>query len=140
VKLVGNAGNSGIQFRSQVHNGEVSGYQADIGRGWWGKLYEEHGRALLWDKSGEEHVNKGEWNTYEIIAKGHHIQTLINGQKCVDLQDPKGAIRGIIAFQLHSGGQTEVRFRNISLEPFASDGVLQSVDNQADSTATESTD
>ena len=32
---------------------EMQGYQADIGAGWWGKLYEENGRALLWDKSGE---------------------------------------------------------------------------------------
>ncbi|WP_419195057.1 hypothetical protein [Novipirellula herctigrandis] len=37
-ELVGNQGNSGIQFRSKVHDGEVSGYQADIGKGWWGKL------------------------------------------------------------------------------------------------------
>ena len=116
VKLVDNAGNSGIQFRSKAHDGEVSGYQADIGKGWWGKLYEEHGRALLWNKSGEEHVKLGEWNTYEVIANGHHIVTKINGQTCVDLDDPEGAHRGIIAFQLHSGGKTEVRFRNIALE------------------------
>ncbi len=121
VKLVDNAGNSGIQFRSKAHDGEVSGYQADIGKGWWGKLYEEHGRKLLWDKSGEEHVKLGDWNTYEIIAKGHHITTKINGQTCVELDDPEGAHRGIIAFQLHSGGKTEVRFRNIKLVVFDHD-------------------
>ncbi|MCA9044069.1 MAG: DUF1080 domain-containing protein, partial [Planctomycetaceae bacterium] len=80
VKLVDNAGNSGIQFRSKAEKGEVSGYQADIGAGWWGKLYEEHGRALLWDKSGEAHMKPGEWNTYEVIAEHHHIRTFINGQ------------------------------------------------------------
>ncbi|MCA9048110.1 MAG: DUF1080 domain-containing protein, partial [Planctomycetaceae bacterium] len=116
VKLVDNAGNSGIQFRSRAHDGEVSGYQADIGAGWWGKLYEEHGRALLWDKSGEQHVRLGDWNTYEVIAGDHHIVTKINGQTCVDLEDPEGAHRGIIAFQLHSGGKTEVRYRNIRLD------------------------
>ena len=48
VKLVDDAGNSGIQFRSsRALDGEVSGLQADIGPGWWGKLYEEHGRGLL---------------------------------------------------------------------------------------------
>ncbi|HUG66454.1 MAG TPA: PVC-type heme-binding CxxCH protein [Pirellulaceae bacterium] len=118
VKLVDNAGNSGIQFRSMAHDGEVSGYQADVGAGWWGKLYEEHGRALLWDKSGEAHVKLGDWNTYEIVAERSHIRTFINGKPCVDLNDPKGATRGIIAFQLHSGGKTEVRFRNIRLEVF----------------------
>jgi putative membrane-bound dehydrogenase-like protein len=116
VKLVGNLGNSGIQFRSKAHEGEVSGYQADIGKGWWGKLYEEHGRGLLWDKSGEPHVRPGEWNRYEIVAQGDHLRTSINGQPCVDLRDPTGATRGIIAFQLHSGGATEVRFRNMKLE------------------------
>tara|TARA_R110002049_G_scaffold4601_5_gene32501 strand:+ start:693918 stop:699713 length:5796 start_codon:yes stop_codon:yes gene_type:complete len=119
VKLVDNAGNSGIQFRSKAHKGEVSGYQADVGKGWWGKLYEEHGRALLWDKSGEQHVTLGDWNKYEVIANGHHIITKINGKTCVDLDDPEGTHRGIIAFQLHSGGKTEVRFRNIQLEVFA---------------------
>ena len=35
------------------------GYQADVGVGWWGKLYEEHGRGLLWPESGEAHVRQG---------------------------------------------------------------------------------
>src|SRR5262249_46709170 len=109
VQLVGNRGNSGIQFRSEaLPDGIVKGYQADIGVGWWGKLYEEHGRALLWPKSGEAHVKPG-WNTYEILAKGSRIRTWINGQPCVDLDDPAGARRGIIALQLHSGEATEVR-------------------------------
>jgi putative heme-binding domain-containing protein len=116
VKLVGNAGNSGIQFRSQTTAEGMMGYQADIGPGWWGKLYEEEGRALLWDKSGEAHVKNGDWNVYEVHANGTHIQTWINGQPCVDLDDPKGAKRGVIGLQLHSGGQTEVRFRNIELK------------------------
>jgi hypothetical protein len=117
VKLVPNAANSGIQFRSKaLPGGEVEGYQADIGAGWWGKLYEEHGRALLWDQSGEAHVREGDWNTYVIEARGPHIRTWINGQLSVDLVDPEGARRGILALQLHSGGPTEVRFRNFKLQ------------------------
>ncbi len=116
VMLVKNEGNSGVQFRSEPTEHGVRGYQADIGAGWWGKLYEEEGRALLWDQSGEKHVKNGEWNTYEISAIGSKIETSINGQRCVDLEDPKGAQRGIIALQLHSGGPTEVRFRNLKLE------------------------
>jgi hypothetical protein len=116
VQLVKNQGNSGIQFRSEaLPDGLVKGYQADIGIGWWGKLYEEHGRALLWDKSGEAYVKPG-WNTYEILAVGDHIETRINGQKCVDLDDPAGAKRGILALQLHSGGATEVRFKDFEVE------------------------
>jgi hypothetical protein len=118
VKLVDDAGNSGVQFRSQPMGGfeEVRGYQADIGPGWWGKLYEENGRALLWDKSGESHVKRGDWNRYEIEAIGSRIRSWINGQPCIDLNDPDGARRGILALQLHSGDKTEVRFRNLKLE------------------------
>ena len=50
------------------------------------------------------HVKKGEWNHYEIEADGSHIRTWINGQLCVDLDDPDGKRRGIFALQLHSGG------------------------------------
>ncbi|MEX2188083.1 MAG: PVC-type heme-binding CxxCH protein [Pirellulales bacterium] len=116
VKLVDNAGNSGIQFRSEMlDDGEVKGYQADIGVGWWGKLYEEHGRALLWKESGEKFVKPGEWNTYEIIADGSHVQTKINGNVCVDMDDPAGARSGVIAFQLHAGGATDVYYKDISV-------------------------
>ncbi len=61
-------------------------------------------------------MKKGEWNTYEIEAVGAKVRTWINGQLCVDLEDPKGAKQGIFALQLHSGGPTEVRFRNLQLE------------------------
>jgi putative membrane-bound dehydrogenase-like protein len=117
IKLIDDAGNSGIQFRSQpADHGEVKGYQADAGPGWWGKLYEELGRGLLWEKSGEEFVHKNDWNKYEIQAVGSEIKTWINGHLCVDLEDPDGARQGVFALQLHSGGPTEVRFRNLKLE------------------------
>ncbi|MEW4561978.1 PVC-type heme-binding CxxCH protein [Bremerella sp. JC770] len=117
VRLVNNAGNSGVQFRSQpLAGGSVKGYQADIGAGWWGKLYEEHGRGLLWDKSGESHLKPDQWNTYEIVAQGADIKTFLNGKPCVALHDDQGAKRGIFALQLHSGGPTEVRFRSLKLE------------------------
>ena len=116
VRLVGESGNSGVQFRSRAQSdGDVAGYQADIGPGWWGKLYEEHGRAVLWDKSGEPHVKPGEWNRYEIEARGSRIVTRIDGATCVDLDDPAGARAGVLALQLHSGPATEVRFRKLKL-------------------------
>lgn len=117
VKLTPNSENSGVQFRSKpVEHGEVQGYQADVGQGWWGKLYEELGRALLWDQPGDRHVREEAWNTYEILAVGHHIQTAINGKKCVDLKDSEGALQGIVALQVHSGGPMEVRYRQFKLE------------------------
>jgi putative membrane-bound dehydrogenase-like protein len=116
VHLVDNEGNSGIQFRSEVLDGGlVKGYQADMGEGWWGKLYEEHGRGLLWTKSGESFLKPG-WNTYEISAIGSKIRTWLNGQLCVDIEDTGGSRRGIFALQLHSGGPTEVRFKDFELD------------------------
>jgi putative membrane-bound dehydrogenase-like protein len=118
VKLVKDQGNSGVQFRSEMLDGfnEMRGYQADIGPDWWGKLYEENGRTLLWKKSGEQFLKKGDWNKYEVEAVGSHIRTWLNGQLCVDLDDPAGKRSGVFALQLHAGDPTEVRFRNIRLE------------------------
>ncbi len=81
-----------------------------------GENSEENGRALLWDKSGEPHVKPGEWNRYEIMAQGSKIETRINGQLCVDLDDPDGMRRGVFGLQLHSGGPTEVRYRGLTIE------------------------
>jgi len=117
MKLTPNEANSGVQIRSKpLPDGEMLGYQADAGAGWWGKLYEESGRALLWDKPGEQHVKPNDWNHYEIVAVGSRVRTWINGQPCVDLDDPVGARRGVIGLQVHSGGKTEVRFKNLQLE------------------------
>jgi hypothetical protein len=117
VKLVPNRENSGIQFRSEaLPGGDVKGPQADVGAGWWGKLYEEHGRGILWKDSGEKHVKADDWNEYVIEATGSQVRTWINGKKCVDLDDPKLSRRGIFALQIHSGGPMEVRFKDFKLE------------------------
>ncbi|WP_435021648.1 PVC-type heme-binding CxxCH protein [Tundrisphaera sp. TA3] len=117
IKLVGDQGNSGIQFRSEpLPRGEMKGYQADAGPGWWGKLYEEEGRGILREPSGPVALNSGDWNTYEILAVGPKIETRINGQVAITIEDPAGARRGIFGLQLHAGGPTEVRFRNLKLE------------------------
>jgi putative heme-binding domain-containing protein len=117
VKLVPNKENSGVQFRSEaLEGGEVKGPQADVGAGWWGKLYEEHGRGLLWKESGEKHVKVDDWNTYRIEAIGTRVRTWINGKPCVDLDDAKMSRRGIFALQIHSGGPMEVRFKDFDLE------------------------
>ncbi|MBI3417022.1 MAG: DUF1080 domain-containing protein [Verrucomicrobia bacterium] len=117
MKLTPNKENSGIQFRSEKHGEtEMKGYQADAGAGWWGKLYEENGRAILWDKPGEQYVNRDDWNTYEILAVGSKVRTAINSHLCVDFDDPNGARQGIIGLQMHAGGPLEVRFKELQVE------------------------
>ena len=118
VKLTPNKENSGVQFRSEaLPDGEMKGPQADVGAGWWGKLYEESGRGVLSDnKAGEKVVKADDWNEYVIEAVGSKVKTWINGKPCVDLDDEKISRRGLFAFQLHSGGAMEVRFKDIKLE------------------------
>lgn len=94
----------------------MKGYQADIGPGWWGKLYEESARGLLADPGGESFVRRGDWNLYEIGCTGSRVRLALNGQVTVDVDDPKGLARGQLALQIHSGGPTEVRFRNFALD------------------------
>jgi hypothetical protein len=117
VRLAKDEGNSGVQFRTTPReDGEVVGLQADVGAGWWGKLYEENGRALLSNKPGDACVKTDDWNTYEVLAVGSKVRTAINGQLCVDLDDPKISQRGIVGLQMHAGGPLEVHFKDLQLE------------------------
>ena len=54
-------------------------------------------------------------NRYEIIATGGRIRTALNGAAWLELSDPDGARRGIIAFQLPAG-TGELRFKDLRLE------------------------
>jgi len=117
VKLVPNKENSGVQFRSEaLPDGEMKGPQADVGLGWWGKLYEENGRGVLSNGAGEKHVKVDEWNEYEIVAQGSRVKTTLNGVVSVEVDDPLIARRGIFALQIHAGGPMEVRFREMRLD------------------------
>ena len=117
VKLAPNRENSGIQFRSEpLPDGEMRGPQADIGAGWWGKLYEESGRGLLAKEGGERHVKADEWNDYVVEAKGPTVKIWINGQLVCDYTDAQLSRRGVIGLQVHSGGPMEVRFKDLRLE------------------------
>ncbi len=118
VKLTPDERNAGIQFRSKPINdyGQALGYQADVGKGVWGKLYHEHGRGKLdWNNNGAEAVKAGEWNRYEILAVGDRIWTAINGKLCVAVKDTGGERSGKIALQIHGGPPQTVHYRNPAL-------------------------
>ena len=119
IKFRGN--NSGIQFRSsRAPNGAVSGPQADVADGYWGLLYEERGRGILDQypkEKAEALVKKGDWNEFEITAKGDHVIIKLNGTTVIDRTDPKFDKSGIIALQLHAGPPMEVRFKDIEIKP-----------------------
>lgn len=120
VKLDPNTANAGIQFRSKKvdEHGQALGYQADVGQGYWGQLYHEHGRGQL-DKTdrAEAAVKSGDWNHYEILAVGPAIWLAINGTlgaACLDLHDPAERSGGV-ALQVHSGPPQTVQYRIVKL-------------------------
>ena len=56
----------------------------------------------------------GKWNTYEIKAKGKHIQAWVNGVQTADYHEAEHRA-GTIALQIFGDGM--IRFRNLSIEP-----------------------
>ena len=55
-------------------------------------------------------------NTMRIKVQGDNVQTWLNGQEMVNLNDEKiGAGKGRIALQIHDGGGIKVLWRNLKL-------------------------
>lgn len=126
-KLVGTQGfiNSGVQFRSvRVANppNEMNGYQADIGAGHSGCLYDESRRNTFLARCSDDTIKRlekpGDWNRYELRCEGTHIQIWLNGEKTIDYAEPDPGIpqSGLIGLQIHGGNKAEVSFRNITLQ------------------------
>ncbi len=126
-KLVGTEGfvNGGVQFRTQVipNDHEVSGYQADLGAGFDGALYDESRRNKMLAQPTPEVLEQarkplGEWNDYRIRAKGARIQIWLNGVATVDYTEADPAIprKGIIAVQIHGGAKSQVWYKDLDVE------------------------
>lgn len=114
--------NSGIQIRSALHGKRVAGYQVDCGAGWFGKIYDEHRRGLIYPKPIDEEallkaVDIQGWNEYRILAEGPRIQVWINNTKATDYTETNSEIplEGIIAPQIHGGGHVVVQFKDITI-------------------------
>jgi len=123
-KLVGEKPNAGVQIRTQEIPGhhEVSGYQADLGPGYWGCLYDESRRRRILagprDHERDAPVRVNDWNDYRILCEGNRIRLWINGVPTVDYteSDPEIPLSGIIAVQVHSGDPMEARYRNLRIK------------------------
>jgi hypothetical protein len=121
--LGGDSANAGVQFRTKriPNDHEVAGYQADMGVGWWGALYDESRRKKVLtgpDQAKMQGVVKaGEWNDYVIRAEGKHIQLWINGFQTVDYteEDPAIEATGVIAVQIHAGPPSQAWYKDITI-------------------------
>lgn len=125
-KLVGTEGfvNSGVQFRSVRMTkpaNEMNGYQADIGAGYSGCLYDESRRNKFLASANRETIQRlekaNEWNEYEIRAEGRRIQIRLNGELTIDYTEADESLPqwGLIGLQIHGGNKAEVSFRNITI-------------------------
>ena len=123
VRLANDSGNSGLQFRSvRVPGTEMSGYQADIGPGYWASLYDESRRNRVLAPASPkamEALHKGDWNHYVIRAMGGKITLSLNGATSVTYDEKDEAIArdGRIAVQVHAGGPMKVEFKDIYIQP-----------------------
>ena len=123
-KIVGKGANAGAQFRSRriPNHHEVKGYQADLGDGWWGSLYDESRRNKILAKADptviERVLKRDEWNDYTIRCQERHIQLWINDAQTVDYTEPDETIEqtGIIGLQIHAGKPSEAWYKDIRIK------------------------
>jgi hypothetical protein len=116
--------NSGVQIRSQriKDSHEMIGYQADLGDGFWGSIYDESRRNKVLAEADQRAMHKalktGQWNEYTVRAKSRRIRTWLNGVQGVDYTEPDEKIPqvGRIGLQIHGGGPAEVWFKDIAIE------------------------
>lgn len=116
--------NGGVQIRSSriPNHHEMIGYQADIGAGFDGALYDESRRkkVLMQPEKDvlERAIKKKEWNDYRIRCEGKRIQLWLNDILTVDYTEAEDGIasKGLIGLQIHGDGKTIIRFRKIEIE------------------------
>jgi len=149
-KLTGATGNSGIQYRSaelpEVARWVLKGYQADLDgmERYSGQIYEERARAFLALRGQSVYISdgakpgafgslgtadelkavihSGDWNEFQVIARGNTLIQLINGRVMSMLVDDDKANRkmsGLIGIQLHkTTAAMKIETKNIRLKVF----------------------
>ncbi len=113
-------GNSGVYLHSRFKEGTVDilGLQVEIdrhiGRHTAG-IYGDDRGWMAWPAPENETVIKPlDWNDMTILLEGNRIRTRLNGVDMVDFTNPKPVYTdGVIALQLHAGGEGEMKFKDI---------------------------
>ena len=117
-------GNSGLFFHSFVHGG----YESNVVNGWQcevapkgndtGGIYESYGRGWLVQIPDEKEdiIKEGEWNTLRLRVEGNKVQTWLNGEAMIEIDDELiGSKTGRIMLQIHDGNNITVKWRNFNL-------------------------
>lgn len=114
-------GNSGVFFRCDFVPGTVRlahGLQFEIARqvGYHtGGVVGDNRGWLVWPAAEHELVLKpDDWNEFHLRVEGNRYVSRLNGVLLVDFTDPAPYTNdGYIALQLHSGGEGDMRFKDI---------------------------
>ncbi|MGZ8557310.1 MAG: 3-keto-disaccharide hydrolase [Chitinophagaceae bacterium] len=124
-KLVGTGFvNAGVQFHSERLKEpayEMTGYQADLGDGYWASLYDESRRNVTIVRPDSVLIKKilklNDWNSFTIRSVGRRIRIWLNNVQTVDYTEPDEKIfhRGYIALQVHGGGKVTASYKNIRI-------------------------
>jgi hypothetical protein len=114
-------GNSGLYFHTEFKPGTVNiskGMQFEIDRtlnhhnmG----LYGDDRNWIAWPSPEFEQVLRPtDWNDLLVKVEGNHMVAVLNGITVMDFTDPTPkSFDGYIALQLHSGGDGNMRFKDI---------------------------
>lgn len=117
-------GNSGLFFHSFVHGGyasnKVNGWQCEVAPKGndTGGIYESYGRGWLVQIPDEKEniLKEGEWNTLRLRVEGNKVQTWLNGEAMIEIEDELiGSKTGRIMLQIHDGNNITVKWRNFNL-------------------------
>ena len=114
-------GNSGIFYHAVIEGTSIQGVQVEVDPRpgmHTGGLYETGGRQwIVWPSpAGEQAMKPTDWNEVRFIVHGSHIVSWVNGVLALDYTDPKPKFSdGIIALQLHSGGEGKMRFKDLAI-------------------------
>jgi hypothetical protein len=85
---------------------------------WSGTLYCP-GKLFLAINDDPKIVNRDDWNTIVVRAKGDHLQVWLNGHKTADVNEGT-TDSGKIGFQVHPGakfGPMKIVVRELTLRP-----------------------
>ena len=117
-------GNAGLFFHSFVHGG----YKSNVVNGWQcevapkncdtGGIYESYGRGWLIQIPDEKEtiLKEGEWNTLRLRVEGDKVETWLNGQEMIKIEDKLiGSKTGRIMLQIHDGNNIIVKWKNFNL-------------------------
>ncbi|MBI1357169.1 MAG: DUF1080 domain-containing protein [Acidobacteria bacterium] len=116
-------GNSGVYIHTSFKPGTAdvaTGRQIEIDRTLnhhTGGLYGDGKGWVAWPRPETETLLRpNDWNDMLIQVEGNHYVVHLNGMLVLDFTYPSPeAEEGVIALQLHSGGQGRMRFKDIFL-------------------------